>query len=80
MVAAMVRAPGKIQVIAVTDSMGGDALAGTPYAGSQTVQGTSADAFRIASELFEHGLNVIVRRHDGGILVYADRRAFQIRC
>lgn len=48
--------------IIVTDWAGGTNLKGTGYTQSQPVEGNADDAFRIARELYDRGLNVMIRR------------------
>jgi len=67
--------------IVVYSWCGADLLEGKPYAHNQALEGTEADAFRIAAELFATGLSVMLSRlGDGsGILVAVDRRRFEQR-
>lgn len=55
-------------------------LRDTPYTGEPMLHGSVADALRIAADLFERGLEVMIRRtSEGVIIIWVDNRRFSQR-
>lgn len=68
----------KIQV--VNWMRGTNLLKDTPYTGEPELQGSVSDALRIAADLFERGLEVMLRRRpDGTIMIWVDDHHFTQR-
>ena len=55
-------------------------LKDTPYTGEPVLHGSVADALRIAGDLFEGGLEVMLRRtSDGTLMIWVDDQRFSQR-
>lgn len=55
-------------------------LKDTPYTGEPILHGSVADALRIAADLFERGLEVMLRRTlDGTLMIWVDDQRFSQR-
>lgn len=82
-----------MKIIVVDWTCGGLLKEGTKYQSGQSLEGDADDAFRVARELYDSGLNVMVKRnasHNSGtrrnpvivpewIMVAVDSQRFQQR-